>query len=230
VVYVACEGERTEVDYLYYLNEQFGRGAAERPPFRLIPLARKNGLSPLATVEYVLAEAGEDDEKWALFDRDGRDRDQEIPKAVRLAAKKRVEVGFSHPAFDLWLLLHFQAFTGREDGRSDAVIRQLRRVPAFEKYDSHNDKSVRGPRREALRDKNRERDAVRHAKKLVDQCEGGQCSWKEAATEPGGEEFPVQTPQKWMSRSGHSVNCEPLKRDPSTDMWRLLVSLGLGLA
>lgn len=40
VLYVACEGESTEPDYLQYLNEQFGDGdGRERQPFRIQPSA-----------------------------------------------------------------------------------------------------------------------------------------------------------------------------------------------
>ncbi|WP_344049833.1 hypothetical protein [Streptomyces thermoalcalitolerans] len=55
----------------------------------------------------------------------------------------------------------------------------------------------------------REKTAVRHARKLVSLC-------------PHTESY-----EQWTRRSGHAENCDPLKRDPSSDVWRLLVHLGI---
>lgn len=89
-----------------------------------------------------------EDEAWALFDRVQHTR---IPQAVAEAATAGVEVCFSHPSFDLWLLLHFQAFGGRQSGSSDVVKDKLRKAdPAFRNFDKRGDKSVKGPRAEGL--------------------------------------------------------------------------------
>ncbi len=140
VLYVACEGESTEPDYLQYLNEQFGDGdGRERQPFRIQPVYRKNGMTPSQVVEAARAAAAED-EAWALFD---RDRWDDIPQAIKVAAESRIELAFSHPSFDLWLLLHFQAFSGAQSGSSKNVVDKLRQAVAFRDYDKRGDKSIR---------------------------------------------------------------------------------------
>src|SRR5262249_53925784 len=74
VLYGACEGESTEPNYLDYLTEEFGDGDQDRPPFRIQPVWRRNGMLPTETVAAVRQYA-DTDEAWVLFDRDGRDRD-----------------------------------------------------------------------------------------------------------------------------------------------------------
>jgi hypothetical protein len=131
VLYVACEGESTEPDYLQYLNEEFGDGdGANRQPFRIQPVYRKNNMSPLQAVEAVRDHAAED-EAWALFD---RDEHHDIPQAMRTAAEHKIELGFSHPSFDLWLLLHFQPFSGTQSGSSRIVAEKLRKAKGAESF------------------------------------------------------------------------------------------------
>jgi hypothetical protein len=228
VLYVGCEGESTEPDYLDYLVKRFGSGERTGQPFRIVPVYKANGLLPEQVVEAVRQHALKD-ETWALFDRDEHKR---IPQAVVDAAADGTEICFSHPSFDLWLLLHFQAFGGRQSGKSTNVVDKLRKAdPAFERFDKKNDKSVQGPRRQAL--EGRVKVAVAHAKNLLAQCEHGACkaSQHKAApvdrTSPHNPDQLPQSPRKWAARSGHAVDCKVLNRDPSSDVWRLLASLGI---
>lgn len=222
---MACEGESTEPDYLQYLNEQFGDGDGRgRPPFRIQPVYRKNGMTPSVVVEAVREFAAED-EAWALFD---RDQHHDVPRAVKAAAEARVEIAFSHPSFDLWLLLHFQPFGGAQSGSSRIVVEKLRQAKgtdAFKDYDKRNDKRVRGARREALT--GRDGVAVAHARNLVASCAQGLCKPGQAVIEPVGRDAAPQSAQQWAARSGHAPECPVLQRDPSTDIWRLLVALGV---
>jgi hypothetical protein len=199
VFYVAVEGESTEPDYLNHLNREFG----EDLRFRIEPLWKSNGLKPREVVDAVLAQRSQDekDEKdvfWALFD---RDEHVGIPQAVAKARKNDIRVAFSHPSFDLWLLLHFVAFSGAQSGSSDVVHEKLRKWPGFETFAVNGDKSVRGTRAEVL--KGKESAAAKHAKKLTNDCPNPACN----------------------ENDGHADHCEPLCRDPSTDVWKLLVAL-----
>lgn len=232
MVYVAAEGGRTEGDYVRLLNEVYGRRPAA--PFSLhFCDPGKNGARPEEVVELVLASAtGPDDERWALFDRDASDeRDHSIRAAHRKAAEHGVQVALSHPSFELWLLLHFQQFTGREGGGDTTVKDRLRRHPdakGFERYDTASGgrgKGLDDQRRASLTDQDRTATAVRHARRLVDGCPHGSCSHTSADTSPtSASPEPYAT---WAKRTGHAVNCDPLLRDPSSDVWRLLVSLGV---
>ncbi|MGW1751890.1 RloB family protein [Streptomyces sp. NPDC002092] len=230
VLYVACEGESTEVDYLRYLNTRFGNGELiGNQRFVIHPVWKKNGYKPEEVVEAVKDKAAED-EAWALFDRDQHTR---IPQAVAQAAATGVEVCFSHPSFDLWLLLHFQAFNGRQSGQSDTVKEKLRKAdPAYRNFDKRNDKSVKGPRAKALEDKADK--AISNAKALVAQCEHGSCKAGQAKIPAPREQYGGVTvppspkpPERWSARSGHAPECAILDRDPSSDVWRLLMSLGI---
>jgi hypothetical protein len=225
VLYVACEGESTEPDYLRHLNKQFGDGDGQGgKPFRIQPVGRKNGMSPRETVEAVCGFAAED-EAWALFD---RDEHHDIPQAIKQAALSKVELAFSHPSFDLWLLLHFQSFGGAQSGKSKIVVeklRQLKETAAFKDYDKRNDKSIRGARCDALT--GRETIAIARARSLVTSCEHGACDPRHAMTEPLNRNLTPPPSEEWAARSGHAADCAMLKRDPSTDVWRLLVSLGI---
>ena len=202
VFYVAVEGESTEPGYLTHLNREFGSDHQ----FLIHPLYKRNGMTPGRVVARALEQrdevlAGDDRvQLWALFD---RDRHRDIPQAIREARDGGVHVAFSHPSFDLWLLLHFTDTSGQQGGSSRIVHEKLRQFAGFETFDSHNDKSVAGRRAQALT--GRHTDAVQRAKRLVDKCSSGACS----------------------ASTGHAPHCDPLQRDPSTDMWRLLVELGI---
>ncbi|MDA2803231.1 RloB family protein [Nocardiopsis suaedae] len=234
VLFVAVEGAATEPDYLIHLNHEFGdggEGGDARHPFQIHPISDRNGLLPKQAVAKAAEKAREGEEAWVLFDRDGADRDGDIREALAAAADVQVDVCLSHPSFDLWLLLHFQPFSGAQSGRSRNVVDKLRAAggaEAFKDYDKRNDKGIKGRRRDALR--GRETAAVANARALVSACEHGGCKAGKAHTgqidrRPSGES-PTK-PGQWSARSGHAPECDPIKRDPSTDVWRLLVSLGI---
>ncbi|WP_431780914.1 RloB family protein [Streptomyces chumphonensis] len=228
---MATEGEKTERDYLALLNTHYGEREGRK--FRLKHCNAGRGLRPTETVDHVIASSvSPDDEKWALFDRDSEDqRDDDIPEAMRKAAAAGVQVALSHPSFELWLLLHFQQFSSQEDGRTSTVLDRLRThrdAKGFQDYDKQSGdrgKGLGGQRGESLVGK--ENVAVRNARKLVSLCPFGDCSPKNAdfSPIPGPR---AETPQVWRLRSGHGASCDPLKRDPSSDVWRLLATLGIG--
>ncbi|MFB6779665.1 RloB family protein [Streptomyces sp. NPDC056352] len=230
VIYVATEGSKTEPAYLDLLNKTFGEGDEKEgiPGFSLYYChpGHSNGLRPPEVVEQVISKAGgPGDEMWALFDRDAADsRDADIREAFRAAGKMDVQVALSHPSFELWLLLHFKPWHSQEGGIDGKVKEQLRRHPdakGFHDYDKASGKrgkGLDGPRGQSLMEKNRPAAAVRNARKLVDSCPHGDCSAKRAD----------QTSEENPQRSGHADCCDPLKRDPSSDVWRLLTTLGIG--
>ena len=232
VLYVGCEGESTEPHYLDYLTKRFGTGERTKTgrPFRIVPVYKANGLPPEQVVEAVREKAATD-ETWALFDRDNHTK---IPQAIEQAAADGTEICFSHPSFDLWLLLHFQSFGGKQSGTSKGVVEKLRKADsAFKGFDKRNDKSIQGPRRKAL--EGRVEVAIQNAKMLVSQCEHGDCKASlgqypvapVGRTSPHNPHHPPQSPHKWAARSGHAPDCKVLDRDPSSDVWRLLVSLSI---
>jgi hypothetical protein len=232
VVYVATEGARTEQDYVKLLNEVYGTDNAFF--LRFCPHPDRNGLRPMKVVKTVVEAArGTGAEMWALFDRDSGDKTAaEIREAMRYAARHGVQVALSHPAFELWLLLHFQQHTSRESGRNTSVIDRLRRHPdadGYADYDTQSGdrgKSLDGRRARALL--GREATAIRNAQALVRQCPHphGGCSARGLEVTPITE--PDASYDEWTRRTGHAPGCDPAERDPSSDVWRLLVSLDIG--
>jgi hypothetical protein len=198
------EGEVTERDYLEFINAELG----DVGRFFIHTITKRHGMKPLGVVERAVAMLGELVDQdvvegraqvWALFD---RDQHTCIAQAFATAAVAAVQVGFSHPSFDLWLLLHFQNMTSAEDGRSETVHRKLRAADhAYARFGRNGDKTLAGARARALL--GREGTAMLHARLLVDGCPSGLCS----------------------ATGGHGADCWPLDRDPSTDVYRLLDSL-----
>lgn len=205
-VIVVFEGERTERDYLGWIHERYGK----RHGFSLVmPGKGTGGLTPSQVVDLarkMARETREDDvEVWALFDHDSH---PDLPQAFAVARRAGIRVGFSHPAFDLWLLLHFQQFAAPQGGDNNRAIAELQRQPAFEDY--ARGKRVTQPRFDALEVGGGIARAVQNARKLDDSCPSGCCSGRDPADE------------------GHPPSrCEPTNRDPSTSVWRLIEGLGI---
>lgn len=216
VIYVVAEGEVTEYQYCTALSNAF----AERLGFRIDTPAlhiRRNGLTPIEVADHALSVAADTgtrrrgaasgsaspiSEIWALFD---RDQHHGIPAAfARLAGHERIHVAFSHPSFDLWLLLHFTAVSDGQEGSSEQVHARLRNCPGFDTFASR-EKRITQPRATELMRPERIAAAMRNAKALVGHCPAGCCS----------------------AQTGHATHCDPLRRDPSTDVWRLIQCLGI---
>jgi RloB-like protein len=216
IIYVVAEGEVTEYDYCTAIGNAF----AAQLDFRINTPARhirKNGMTPTEVAKHALAVATSTEDRrldsasaaistvsqvWALFDRDDHPR---IPEALaRLAMHERIQVAFSHPSFDLWLLLHFTAVSDPQGGLSELVHSRLRSCPGFDRFGRHDKRITQGRAAELMRP-DRIAAAVRNAKTLVRSCPTGSCS----------------------ASDGHADHCDPLRRDPSTDVWRLIECLGI---
>jgi hypothetical protein len=245
VIYVATEGSKTEPAYLDLLNKTLGEGN-EKKGIRAFYLdychpGHPNGLRPSEVVQQVRAKAEPGEEMWALFDRDAADsRDVDIREAYKIARGNGVQVALSHPSFELWLLLHFKQWSGSQQNGIDTWVKdQLRRHPdakGFQDYDKASGKrgkGLDGPRGQSLMVEQRLAAAVHNARKLVDSCPYGDCSAKQAdrarELKPanGRRQAAALSAEEYAQRSGHAASCDPLKRDPSSDVWRLLAALGI---
>jgi hypothetical protein len=168
IFYVVAEGEGTEYDYLDHLNRDYGPdlGFLIRTP----PVStQRNGLAPSRVVTEAARLVGEPgiNEVWGLFDHDGR---PDIDHVCARARRQHVKVALSHPAFELWLLLHFQDFSPAAQRGSNSVIMERLRAahPAFADYRDGN-KRIDVRRFEALREDDRIRRAVDRARRLSSQ-------------------------------------------------------------
>jgi len=151
---------------------------------------------------------------WALFD---RDEHMDVRQAFALlrghneCAEERgilkIDIAFSSPSFDLWLLLHFQALANPQSGSSSEVHAKLRGHQAFDRFatDTSRSKAITPDRAAELMVPTRIENAMRNARALVKACPTQGCS----------------------PSTGHFDVCDPLARDPSTDVWRLIDGLGI---
>jgi hypothetical protein len=109
-VIVFTEGEATEVSYvdaIKHLQSRFAVRVDDRhgDPGALVPLAiaHQRQLARLSREEGTPAE--EAPQVWCMFD---RDQHPGVDALIRQAIQAGVRVAFSHPCFELWLLLHFR--------------------------------------------------------------------------------------------------------------------------
>lgn len=224
IVHVEAEGERTEPDYCVALNNTFG----SRGGFRVIAPYRPEGSGPLEVAERairVAVDAGEQylpgadlspsplHQVWALFDRD-QHRDvhaafallrRHNAEAVAKPGGVRVDIAYSNPSFDLWLLLHFQPVLSPQCGWSGWVHDKLRKYPGFSGFarDTAGSKALSQEQASQLMSFERITAAIRNARSLIKACPVSGCS----------------------VTAGHADRCDPLLRDPSTDVWRLVQGL-----
>lgn len=162
VFYVVAEGEGTEYDYLRHLNTSYGADLR----FLIQMPSQHRGLSPSQVIDDASEVAGEPGvEVWGLFDHDGR---QDIDQVCSRARREGVNVALSNPAFELWLLLHFQDFAPAAQSGSNIVIMEKLRAahPAFSEY-RDGDKRINERRFEALRQDDGIRRAVERSRRLA---------------------------------------------------------------
>lgn len=133
---VACEGKRTEPDYIE------GYRRLVRNPLVEVVIAGEQG-DPKRVVEMakMRKRAAEEeaqrerdgyldfDEVWCVFDRDDHQR---FHDACCMASSNGFELAVSNPCVELWLLLHFRESPGPQQRRD--VVRMLRRhLPGYDK-------------------------------------------------------------------------------------------------
>ena len=138
VVYIICEGEKTEIKY-------FGSYRTRNSMITIEPLHSKHQAAK-ALVEHAaskVSQRGYDesdgDKIWCVFDRDNN-TDADLQSAEEHAARLGYSIAYSNPSFELWYLLHFV------DQRSmladsDAVERLLdmhQRLPGYDKVKDYS--------------------------------------------------------------------------------------------
>ncbi|RMF31689.1 MAG: RloB domain-containing protein [Bacteroidetes bacterium] len=103
VVLVACDGEKTEVDYFNSLRKEArGRLTLKIKPFK--------GGAPKLFQEAIKWSDREHewDEMWLVFDKDQVSDDEFDNTIQSIQSQAKCRVGWSNPCFELWLCLHFQ--------------------------------------------------------------------------------------------------------------------------
>lgn len=108
-VYVFCEGEKSEPDYLGGIK----RLEVVRGQVSLKIEVDPQSAAPKNIVERAIKKISdpEIDECWCIFDVEAPRSHPNIEKVVELALRKGVKVAVSNPCFELWLVLHRQDYS-----------------------------------------------------------------------------------------------------------------------
>lgn len=164
-IYIFTEGERTEPIYFESKKKEIRRNDVK------IEIKGK-GYNTTSLVDFTLDFIKKEnidlrmDECWVVFDKD--DFNKDFDNAINKAEKNGLEVAYSNEAFELWFLLHFN-FMSSAIGRKDynrKLTENFRKLTEDKKYKYDKVESVY-PLIKII--KNKESDAIRNAKKLLEQ-------------------------------------------------------------
>ncbi len=131
IIAIACEGKKTEPDYLSALGWR-------NDSLNVVKLRRRHKGNPLSVLDrakkYVKNNTlQKDDEVWVVVDVDNW-KVSELRDLIswRNANKKQFGVAISNPKFEYWLLLHFETGSGIR-GVSSLKSRLNNHLPNYDK-------------------------------------------------------------------------------------------------
>jgi len=108
-VIIACEGIKTEKNYFEAIFSELiqDRNIAKTS----LVIAPHSHTDPLGILKDLLSALKKDNEfehQWIVID---RDEHESFEEAISKAKALNVNVAYSNPCFELWYLLHFEAYT-----------------------------------------------------------------------------------------------------------------------
>jgi len=164
-IYIFTEGKKTEPIY-------FNSKKSEIKSNDIKIKIKGTGHNTLGLVDYALNFIKRErinlkvDECWVVFDKD--DFIRNFNSAIKKASRSGLKVAYSNESFELWFLLHF-SFTNSAIKRKDynEKIEENYRKETKNKRYKYNKASGVLPLIDLI--KNREKDATRNAKKLLQQ-------------------------------------------------------------
>ncbi len=129
-VLIVGEGRETEYNYFVGFRRVFEKELEATAT--AVRVARGKGGNARSIVENSIKEANKfrpdrkrGDQVFLLLDTEGAGRATELPAAEKLAREKGIEIIYSCPAFEYWLLCHFSKISRSEFKNCDAVIVEL---------------------------------------------------------------------------------------------------------
>ncbi len=138
VILIACEGKNTEPTYFAHFKIK---------SVDIEPIG--DGHSHLSLIDWAtkLATYKKYDEIWVVFDADPKPDDntwkQNFNNAIWKAQGLNYKVGYSHQAFEYWLILHFEAHQGGSMPRTDYNTKLNNYInPLGATYDGKGDKKI----------------------------------------------------------------------------------------
>ncbi len=134
--YIFCEGEKTEPTYfaalrvacanaLIEVTTYAGVGVPNTIAAKAAELARS-----LDRLQKPQSSFEENDEVWAVFD---RDQHPNYEGAIDRCHRAGVRVGRSNPCFEIWLILHEEDYD-KPDGRKAVQIRLEKLRPEYDRH------------------------------------------------------------------------------------------------
>ena len=139
--HIFCEGRNTEPSYLNALKHYF-RGTLIDIHITKGAGVPKTIADKAAAKRKALGRRGlkrdsfeEHDEVWAVFD---RDEHPNFEQAIDICLQGNVKVGRSNPCFEVWLILHIQAY----DKLDDRLAVQRKAAQIVPGYDHKKGKSL----------------------------------------------------------------------------------------
>ncbi|MGF1582987.1 MAG: RloB family protein [Gemmataceae bacterium] len=129
---VLIVGEGLETEYNYFVGFRKAFEEELEATATSVSVARGKGGNASNIVESAIKEQKKfkpdpkcGDRVFLLLDTEGEGRKPELPAAEKLAKRKGIEVVYSCPAFEYWLLCHFPKASRRYFKDCDAVIAEL---------------------------------------------------------------------------------------------------------
>jgi hypothetical protein len=135
IFYVAVEGEKTEVHYFNELNRKI---QDSRFQVKVVSRGDPSFSAPRHVLDSILQHAKAakaDDRLWIVIDRDKWPANQ-LDSVASISGENGVEVAFSNPCFELWMLLHHRKIKDLAEIKSlnarrkvkDKMVSELRSI------------------------------------------------------------------------------------------------------
>jgi hypothetical protein len=125
------EGSRTEPHYFEEFRKRLHLETTE------VVVLQADGTDPLTVVKHAAYKRDERkkeakgsfilptfDETWAVFDTERADTNPKLQEAMQYSRIKKVNVALSNPAFEYWILLHFE-YTTSSFANCDKIIDRI---------------------------------------------------------------------------------------------------------
>lgn len=133
-ILIVCEGKRTEPDYFKYLKKEL-KINPKLVGIRIID-GSVSGNAPISVVRYAKERREEFESIWCVFDVEIQPHPS-LAQALNQARDLGFNVALTNPAFEYWLLLHFE-----NTSRPLTSIKQARTELRKQKPLSNFDKSL----------------------------------------------------------------------------------------
>ena len=129
-VLIVGEGRETEYNYFVGFRNAFGKEL--KATATSVRVARGKGGNARNIVKSAIKKAKSfqpnrqrGDRVFLLMDTEGAGRAPELPEAEKLAGNRGIEIVYSCPSFEYWLLCHFEKVPRRHFKDCNAVIAEL---------------------------------------------------------------------------------------------------------